>query len=274
MLVAFLLLPGVAAVFLMKNPAVFFALVLAGLLAAAWEMGQLLRKQQIHVYGWTNSLAVVAMVAVSGPIPYWFGGVEWLQPLTKWTVVAGAFLVLGLQEMRRGVVPASLPTLGANALVILLVGGTGSYITSLRLLPHGSWWLLLLFGINWLYDASALVVGRLWGKHALAPLISPSKTWEGFLGGALITVVIGTLAAAWGISKQVGVAPLALAGVFAVQAVLAQAGDLLESLFKRWAQMKDSSGLIPGHGGILDKVDSCIYSAPFLYWLATWLHWQ
>jgi phosphatidate cytidylyltransferase len=111
----------------------------------------------------------------------------------------------------------------------------------------------------WAADIGAYAVGRLWGSHRMAPHISPGKTWEGLLGGALF----GALAAgamAWG-RPELGVIPV-LAGIGAVVALVGQVGDLSVSMVKRRAGRKDSGRFLPGHGGILDRIDSLTAAVP------------
>jgi phosphatidate cytidylyltransferase len=116
-----------------------------------------------------------------------------------------------------------------------------------------AFWLLALVWVN---DTAAYAAGRLIGGPRLAPRISPNKTWAGFWGGVLAAAATGWIAAV-----LAGGSPLALAGVSLVLAVAAQLGDLAESLAKRHFGVKDSSQLIPGHGGLLDRVDGLLAAA-------------
>jgi phosphatidate cytidylyltransferase len=123
----------------------------------------------------------------------------------------------------------------------------------------GAWWLLFVMFLVWGADSGAYMFGRLFGKHKLAPKVSPGKTWEGFLGGLVCSAVIAWLFALF--------APLTIATstliICAVIAALASVlGDLTESMFKREAGIKDSGNLIPGHGGILDRIDSLTAAVP------------
>ncbi|NTV53525.1 MAG: phosphatidate cytidylyltransferase [Candidatus Firestonebacteria bacterium] len=158
-----------------------------------------------------------------------------------------------------------------TAFALLMLGGLGSFFPRLRHLPHGSWWFFLLFTFNWVYDAGAYFGGRWWGRTKLVPSISPGKTVEGLVTGlaanALVAAAIfpAVLPAGMGLTRPILI-PLAVA-----LGLLAQAGDLVESLIKRWSGRKDSAGIIPGHGGVLDKVDSSFFNAPVLYAVACWL---
>ncbi|WP_312830093.1 phosphatidate cytidylyltransferase [Pantoea anthophila] len=123
----------------------------------------------------------------------------------------------------------------------------------------GAWWLLFVMLLVWGADSGAYMFGKMFGKHKLAPKVSPGKTWEGFLGGLVSSALIALLFAT--------LAPLTVsAGTLVVCAVIATLasvlGDLTESMFKREAGIKDSGNLIPGHGGILDRIDSLTAAVP------------
>lgn len=138
-------------------------------------------------------------------------------------------------------------------------------------LPFWSWiremgreWVMLLLFPACLTDTFGFLVGKALGRHKLAPVVSPNKTWEGFFGG-----LFGGVFGLWLASRlffghwQVEWIPLVMAGIGI--SLLAIFGDLIESLIKRSAHVKDSSHLIPGHGGVLDRLDALIFAAPFYY---------
>lgn len=142
-----------------------------------------------------------------------------------------------------------------------------SFYLALRLGPNGRAWTLLALGATFANDSGAYFIGRLLGRLRLAPAISPKKTIEGALGGLLAGML-----ATWALAQLQGL-PLHLAGSLLLGlgiALVAQAGDLLESYVKRRAGVKDSSRLIPGHGGILDRLDSLLLVGPLVY-LGAWL---
>jgi phosphatidate cytidylyltransferase len=140
--------------------------------------------------------------------------------------------------------------------------------------PDGPSLVILLFCVVWTGDTAALYIGRNFGRHKLSPRISPNKTWEGtaasLAGGLLISIALVALA-----PKIPGVlryrAPLPYwLGLALVLNVFAQAGDLVESAIKRGAGVKDSGAMLPGHGGILDRIDALLLAAPAL-WYAHWI---
>lgn len=123
------------------------------------------------------------------------------------------------------------------------------------------WVLVLLFAIVWLGDTAAYYCGKAWGRRKLARRVSPNKTWE----GAIASLVAAILAAAvWGLFRT-GSVPGSLLMLAAVTSVAAQMGDLVESLMKRGVGVKDSGTLLPGHGGVLDRIDALLFAAPTLW---------
>jgi phosphatidate cytidylyltransferase len=128
-------------------------------------------------------------------------------------------------------------------------------------LSHGAWWVLaVLFGV-WGFDTGAFFAGRFFGRHKLAPNISPGKTWEGVIGGMVLSITaallftVKPLAVPWYLAILLGI----LVGVAAVL------GDLAESLIKRQTHVKDSGHIMPGHGGMLDRIDSLLFAVIVVY---------
>jgi phosphatidate cytidylyltransferase len=124
-----------------------------------------------------------------------------------------------------------------------------------------SFFFLVLMGA----DAGAYYIGRALGKHKLAPSISPGKTWEGVVGGLVAALAMATLAHFWFFRELPLRYALPLAAVMMVVGIL---GDLAESALKRGAGAKDAANLLPGHGGLLDRLDSLLFNAPLIYYFA------
>ncbi len=139
-----------------------------------------------------------------------------------------------------------------------------SFLVLLRFLPAGNSWLLVLTAITAGSDTGAYYSGRAFGKKKLCPSISPAKTINGAIGGVLVAVLAATLIGVF-LLPDVGSVQLALTA--ALLAVVGIAGDLAESVIKRGTGIKDSGTLLGGHGGILDRVDSLLLTAPLLYLL-------
>ena len=192
----------------------------------------------------------------------WFAsGAPTLDAVFFLFVLGIAALTLGT---RRPVVEV-LPAAGMSASGLLLVAFPLSF--AIRL--HGAGRqgpVLLLFAlvIVWVSDTVAYFVGRAVGRHALAPRLSPKKTWEGTVSGFLGSIVVALAFAPW-----MSVSLVHLAGMAALGNIGGQVGDLLESGYKRSAGLKDSGGLLPGHGGVLDRIDALILAIPVVwyYWI-------
>jgi phosphatidate cytidylyltransferase len=150
-------------------------------------------------------------------------------------------------------------SVGATILGVLYVPLLGSHLVALRTgfnQPLSAHLLSFFFMVLMGGDAGAYYVGRALGKHKLAPSISPGKTWEGAVGGLVAALAMATLAHFWFFREL----PLmTVVGIF---------GDLAESALKRGAGAKDAANLLPGHGGILDRLDSLLFNAPLIYYFA------
>jgi phosphatidate cytidylyltransferase len=157
-----------------------------------------------------------------------------------------------------GPAESTLPKMGVVALGILYCSAPFGFIV---LLQRDQFLLLLV--IIWIGDTAAYYGGRALGRHALAPVISPKKTVEGAVAGLLGSVAAGVIFGVW----RLGADPARLAAVSLLAAAVGQIGDLAESAIKRSVGVKDSSSILPGHGGMLDRFDSVLFAAPVFYWL-------
>lgn len=129
-------------------------------------------------------------------------------------------------------------------------------------MPNGLIWLVLVLVCTWSSDTLAYLVGRRWGKRRMAPELSPGKTLEGAVGG-----VLGSTIAAWVVVMSYSPLPLwPVLSLGFITGLAAQIGDLVESAIKRLAGIKDAGNLIPGHGGVLDRFDSMLFTAPLVYY--------
>lgn len=156
----------------------------------------------------------------------------------------------------------TLPAAGISSSALLLVAFPLSYAVRLHgVVPSGKWLLLFALAITWAADTTAYFVGRAMGKQALAPHISPKKTWEGSIAGIVGSLIIGYVAKFFVPIPVVHLLAMALVGN-----VAGQMGDLLESAYKRSAGVKDSGSLLPGHGGVLDRIDALILCIPVVWY--------
>lgn len=260
------------------------SLAMVAALLAAGEMLRMFRAAGLDPAAWTvyvGTLLPVAAscVAVTGYyVPHVFivGRLGWL----AMGLAAGLGIAI-VGEMRRYETPGkSIVRLSLAALSVLYVGGLLGMLVQLRLVrptgeDEGDWRslvpLLSLIATVKLSDTMQYTFGRLFGKHKVAPKLSPGKTWEGTIGGIGVATLVAAAGLAWLIQGAHGmrVAMLLTTGAFALSvAVAGIIGDLAESMLKRDAGVKDSSDWLPGFGGVLDLLDSLLLSAPvaYLFW--------
>ena len=146
------------------------------------------------------------------------------------------------------------------------VGVLGSYFILLRDLPNGMVWTINVLLAAWATDTFAYIAGKAWGRHGFFTSISPKKTWEGAIGGWVAATVAMAILGAWaGLPWFHGI----LLG-FGV-GVAGTVGDLAESVIKRQFGAKDSGNIVPGHGGLLDRLDSLLFAAVFAYYYLAWI---
>ena len=180
-----------------------------------------------------------------------------------------------LAELRRGASKQTLVNASATLLGVLYIGWLGAHVVALRELPwslsvpyaEGMSFALLPFFLAWSCDTAAYTVGRAWGRHRLAPGVSPGKSVEGAIAGLVAAILAAAIAKGWFATYLTMPAALTLG---LLVGVFAQLGDLVESLLKRDADTKESSSLIPGHGGVLDRFDSILFAAPLVYYFLIW----
>jgi len=222
-----------------------------------WELGGLLlpaagRGERGRVVA--LGLPLLAGFALAPGLP---GGQAAVGPLMA---LAGAlFLLLAGHLLTYGRSPQALAEMGATALALLYVPFLVGHLVWLRLLPQGEWWLLWLLLVIFAGDTGAFYTGRTFGRRKLAPRVSPGKTWEGTLGGLAASVAAGWLLGSRLLPQVPWAYLLPLSLLLGLVGVL---GDLFESMLKRLAQVKDAGSLLPGHGGILDRLDSLAFAGP------------
>ena len=252
---AFVALPIVLSAIVFLPPGVYLAVVWVVAVLAAWELVAILRARQHPVP------SVPTLVALGVALPaLWWGGLPWAG-----TILAALVLLLPLAYLlgRQPMAGAAGGIAGATFTAIyftVAAGGMGLLRTSFA--GELGWKVVLIYCLTlWGGDSGAYYIGSRFGTHRLAPLVSPKKSWEGIAGGT-----IATLLGVW-LWRTVFFPELRWPAAWALAAlliVLAPLGDLVESLFKRDAGVKDSSALIPGHGGFLDRTDSLFFAAPFV----------
>jgi phosphatidate cytidylyltransferase len=231
----------------------FYGFVTAILLVAGWELWRLFKGG-----GYSPSLFIILVSIVALTLTRQLWGFE------NSHLVVSAVILLAMAvhvvEQQRGATTSAVDfmlTVGAS----LYLGWIGAYSISLRTLPDGLYWVYLIFPAVSLADTGGYIFGRLFGRHKIADRVSPKKTWEGYLGG-IVMGVLGT----WGLAALFHfVAPAVTSAdglwIGLVISMLAPLGDFGESMIKRQFNIKDSSHLLPGHGGIFDRIDSSLWAA-------------
>jgi phosphatidate cytidylyltransferase len=163
---------------------------------------------------------------------------------------------------------ATISNMGIMLFGIFYIGFLLPHLSLIWNRPDGKEWVLFLIVTVWAGDISAFLIGSFFGRHKLYPKISPKKTFEGLAGGIVGSIIVALAFALLFIPRfDIGLCILVAIGV----EILGQLGDFTESMLKRSAQVKDSGSLIPGHGGMLDRLDSFLFSAPFLHYSLLYL---
>jgi phosphatidate cytidylyltransferase len=236
---------------------VFLAIAMVAIGIATWECYGLLRARGSRPFA---ALGVFLSLAVV----WGYAGLAPRVPAID-TVTLAAVAVPALAMLRREAPDAMLDAVWATLLPIVFVGLTLAHAIALRAVGGelGSDLLVLLLVCVTLSDTAAYYVGSAFGRHRLAPTISPKKSWEGFLGGVAGGIVGALIGDLWFFQALTAGHAVAIGLVVSLAGVV---GDLAESMVKRAAGRKDSSALLPGHGGMLDRLDGLLVAAPVLYY--------
>jgi phosphatidate cytidylyltransferase len=233
--------------------------VLAIFVGPLWGLYALVAAACILCYREYSGIAAAYGFGPMGPLGYGAGLLLLLSGETLLVVVALAALALAL-SMRAGRLPEALPRAALLAMGVVYVFGPFRCALLIHAVdPH---WLMFALLSSWVGDSGAYYVGRKWGRHRMAPRISPKKSWE----GAAASVALAVGAGVFYLWYFLPVAPWWEAALLSAAVNSAgQAGDLAESAMKRGAGIKDSGGLLPGHGGALDRLDSTLFAIPAVY---------
>ncbi len=261
-LVAIVLMPIGITLIYFGGPA-YVALIALILGLAAWEYAKLFRAGGFRPAG---VLLVGCTLAITlGRAANGFESAHWIIGLL--IMISMSYHLIAYERGREQAGTDFAITLSGA----LYIGWLGAYLISLRDLPDGLWWILLALPAVWLADSGAYFIGRRFGRHQLSPRLSPKKTWEGYIGGIVTGALGGALLAyAWNRLAPGVMTPWQGAVLGLVLSVLTPLGDLGESMIKRQVGIKDSSNLIPGHGGAFDRIDSWLWGGVIGYYVITW----
>ncbi|MGD0499573.1 MAG: phosphatidate cytidylyltransferase [Bryobacteraceae bacterium] len=229
------------------------------LFANSWIFLGVLIAAAILSYREYDGIAEAYGFGAPGPLGYGFGLLLLASKGEAWLVLVAAAAAALALAMRADDLARTLPRAALLVMGVAYVFGCWKCAALLRESnPH---WLMFALMVNWVGDAGAYYVGRPFGKHKMAPRVSPNKSWE----GAAASVAVSILAGGGYLVYFTGIGAPAAAAVAAAANVAGQLGDLAESAMKRGAGLKDSGTILPGHGGFLDRVDSTLFALPVVY---------
>lgn len=253
--VALALLPGVLALLWAGGP-YFHALIVFAIALSGREYLNITgfaAHRPSFFFGWALTVTVAVVTTVT-PL-------KWLGP----SLVGAMFCVFLWHLFVPGEIASVAARAGLMFLGVVYAGILPTFLQHLRALQNGLGWVFLVFALVWLSDTAAFFTGRAIGRHKLYVRVSPGKTWEGAVGGILASVGGAFLARALFLP---GLTPVHCVLIAVPGGTLGQMGDLCESLLKRAYGVKDSGSSIPGHGGMLDRIDAVIFAAPYVYLMA------
>lgn len=244
---------------------VFYYLLMGTfLVGAAWEYIQLFRAVKFEPNMAVTLGGVAAVTLARMFLPHY------AQPVFAAVILLA--MVVHLFAYERGRDQSALD-FGVTVGGVVYIGWIGSYLLDLRNLPEGGWWFMLVMFCVWAGDSGAYSIGRAYGKHKMAPRLSPKKSWEGygasvftgFITGGFYVYVFTTYGY---LTSDITIWQGAVMGF--LLGALPPLGDLGESMIKRQSGIKDSSDIIPGHGGFFDRIDSWLWGAVIGYYYLVW----
>jgi len=260
-IIAAILSPIILLCMFAKSPFWFIGLCMLALTLALNELYYMLKNRKMNAYIITGNifaLAVYALVIIRPAPAYYFA-------------CLGIFVMTVLTQVVFSKDEKNLHRAFYTVLPLAYITVLGTFSIHLRMLSNGSWLAFLLLLLTLVYDSGAYFVGTAMGKTRLIPELSPGKTVEGCIGGLVVNVIVAVIICLsvfprFGVSSLLGEHTLAHMIILAViLSVTGQIGDIAESAFKRLTGVKNSSNLLPEHGGALDKIDSLMFNAPVLY---------
>jgi len=244
----------------LRGGAFFLVLIDLVILLGLYEFYQLMRSKGYEPFALLGYFCALSISAYA-----------WRQGVVVPLILTGSLLLIMIRELMRRDMSHSLVHIGVTLFGIMYVGWLGSHLIMLRELPAsrgadgviGAHMVFYAALVTWATDTAAYLAGVAFGRRKLLPRVSPNKTVEGALGGLIGAALVGWVCAR---TFAVFITPLAGALLGLAAGILAQLGDLVESLLKRDAGTKDTAKLLPGHGGVLDRFDSLLFTVPVIYY--------
>jgi phosphatidate cytidylyltransferase len=247
----------------------YFGLINIMILIGLWEFYKMMEAKGLKPY---KAMGIMSGLALS-----WY--VFFQQGIYANLFLSVMFIGIMVLELARKEKGLAVYHISVTVFGVFYIGWLGSHLILLRELPHlkgldyslGFSFVIVAFALTWCYDTGAYFVGSWLGKRKLFPSISPGKTLEGAIGGVLCSLV-GILVARATIAPYLTIVQAVILAIGA--SVVGQLGDLSESMIKRDVKIKDSSKAIPGHGGVLDRFDSLLFTAPLIYYVLKYVIFQ
>lgn len=241
----------------------YFLVIAAFVGLAAWEYARMFRGMGYCPATWLVVAGTLLLLGVRTYFPN--------QVILLVTGLVLSTMLWHLLDYERGC-PSAATDFAVTLGGLMYFGWIGAYLIELRFLQDGLGWFLLILPSIWIADSAAYFVGRKWGRTPLAPRLSPRKTWEGYWAGLLGGTLAG-VGLAWFVQHCLGLGVAWWQGgaIGLILSALVPFGDLGESMFKRQAGLKDSSNLIPGHGGFFDRIDGWLWAAAIGYYLVLYI---
>ncbi|MBI5043243.1 MAG: phosphatidate cytidylyltransferase [Nitrospirae bacterium] len=237
------------------SPLPFFILLASGVMIGQYEFYRLFYKERINA-----SIVLGLICGFLLAISFYLSNSH-ASPTISVSIILILVLITHLFTVKR--IESALTDIAVTFFGIFYIGWLMGHIILLRGMGHGQNLIFFLFLVTWAGDAGAYYTGSYLGKHRLSYVISPKKTYEGAVGCLASTILMAFIAKYWFFSYLTDTDSLVLGASFGI---ISQLGDFSESLLKRSAGVKDSSFLIPAHGGMLDRIDSLLFTAPLLYY--------
>ncbi|MDO5049735.1 MAG: phosphatidate cytidylyltransferase [Actinomycetaceae bacterium] len=245
-------LAALALVTLLLSDTAFMVVIVVAVVLALWELAGAFARQNrelILAPAWVGGIGMVVSAR--------FLGLEAVLGALTLTVVAVA-----VWKLLDGPTIQTIPDITVTTFSLIYVPLLASFVVLILNSPHGVAAVITWIALSVANDLGGWAFGIMWGKHPMAPKISPKKSWEGFAGSLLLSVAVGIGTMIWlGGSWWWGI-PMAI-----LTTIAATTGDLVESLIKRDVGLKDMSNLLPGHGGLMDRLDSLLMVAPVVYFI-------